>query len=145
MGNSESAKTQPVGGCGLYCYACPVESCKGCISETIEEWCCDCLLKHCVLKRGLETCAFCEEYPCDMLTDFNNDKYPHHSTVIPNLDVIRKQGIENWMREQDQRWRCTECGTRFTWYDETCKSCGTKVFNCVDEENARKSRDKEKM
>jgi rRNA maturation endonuclease Nob1 len=69
------------------------------------------------------------------LTDFRNDSHPHHSVVLVNLNRIQKVGVRNWLTEQKTRWSCSMCGTRFTWYDETCAHCGSILYNCRSEEN----------
>jgi predicted RNA-binding Zn-ribbon protein involved in translation (DUF1610 family) len=124
--------------CGIYCGACPQESCEGCKTDVVEDWCIDCDFKSCAGDRGLKFCSECNEYPCDRIADFNNDEWSHHSSVIANLDGIRDRGLKVWLAEQKERWACPHCGSGFTWYDEKCRSCGKRVFNCVSEEKRRK-------
>lgn len=58
----------------------------------------------------------------------------HQSVVIKNLDFIKNDGLDNWLKEQKARWSCSGCGLNISWYDEKCGSCGSKVFNCKNEE-----------
>lgn len=142
--------------CGLYCGACSVLAankegnvkeaakkwdmnpgdivCYGCKTETISVYCKDCDIKDCAEDRGVDFCFQCGNYPCNRLIEFNHDECPHHSVVMKNLETISKNGIEYWLNEQEKRWKCPECGTVFTWYDETCKNCGSTLYNCKDEE-----------
>jgi predicted RNA-binding Zn-ribbon protein involved in translation (DUF1610 family) len=53
---------------------------------------------------------------------------------LVNLSRIQKIGVRNWLTEQKSRWSCPECGTRFTWYDETCDLCRNKLYNCQSED-----------
>ena len=47
-------------------------SCHGCKSDTgvLFGYCNDCRIKKCCSEKGFETCAQCEEYPCDTLSGF---------------------------------------------------------------------------
>ncbi len=142
--------------CGLYCGACAVlvanESgeiekkakewgekpadlrCFGCKSNTNSVYCRECELKQCAESKKVEFCFKCDEFPCERLVVFKNDKNPHHSIVLKNLEHICKNGVTNWLEEQHIRWSCRGCGTKFSWYDKICTSCGEKVYNCQDEE-----------
>lgn len=145
--------------CGLNCGACPVGmanelddddaltrmaeewkrkreelACTGCRTDVTAEFCTRCEMRKCAMERDLDFCFQCGDYPCDVITRFRNDDAPHHSAVFSNLAKIREKGVETWLREEKERWACTGCGTRFTWYDETCTECGGDLYSCVNEE-----------
>jgi hypothetical protein len=142
--------------CGLWCGACDVMEanrrgtveqlaaawhgtvdelrCDGCKTATIAIYCRDCTFRACAQRRGLEFCSECAGYPCAELTAFRNDENPHHSIVMHNLDRIAAIGGPAWCEEQRIRWSCPACGERFTWYAESCPSCGGAVRNAIQEE-----------
>ncbi|MBN2543635.1 DUF3795 domain-containing protein [bacterium] len=142
--------------CGLYCGACGVFKankmniveetakkwklkpenirCHGCKSDMIAVFCTDCHLKLCAEKKKVEFCYECDEYPCENLLNFRNDEHPHHSVILNNLEYIKENGLQEWLRQQAKRWSCSKCGTEFSWYEETCQSCGTKLHNAEDED-----------
>ncbi|TKJ44407.1 hypothetical protein CEE36_01305 [candidate division TA06 bacterium B3_TA06] len=145
--------------CGLNCGACAVlvaneradeewikkaaemEKCKpedlrcmGCKTDVTAVFCADCGMRLCAREKGVEFCFECDSYPCKTISDFRSDDLPHHSVVFKNLKDIKEKGLEAWLAEQTTRWSCQTCGTRFTWYDENCKGCGTKLYNCKDED-----------
>ena len=145
--------------CGLNCGACPVGmanemndteaikafakdwgttvedlKCTGCKTEITAKFCTNCEMRLCARSKNLEFCVECNEYPCKDITDFRNDKAPHHSIVFFNLQKIKKNGLEEWLKSEKQRWSCNECGTSFNWYSESCEKCGAKLYNAVDEE-----------
>jgi len=142
--------------CGLYCGACPflqgtreskleqlveetkmpVEDmrCGGCKSAVTAVFCRDCEIKHCAEAKKLDFCGDCADYPCKTLTDFRQDKYPHHSVVFTNLRRIKEAGTNVWLEEQEKRWSCRQCGRTFNWYDEKCTSCGAELYDCRKEE-----------
>lgn len=144
--------------CGLNCGACPVGranemndteaitkfaeewgttvedlSCTGCKTENTAEFCTNCKMRLCARDKNIEFCIECSEYPCKDITDFRNDKASHHSAVFSNLQKIKENGVDEWLKNEKIRWSCG-CSTSFTWYSETCGKCGAKLYNAVDEE-----------
>jgi predicted RNA-binding Zn-ribbon protein involved in translation (DUF1610 family) len=138
--------------CGLYCGACPmmiahqsgeleafaerigreVEDvrCFGCKSDRVASFCATCELRQCAGDKGYDFCYQCDELPCEPFVDFRDaEEWPYHAAVPKNLARIQQIGVAAWLKEQDARWRCPECGTKFAWQDETCKHCGEKVSN----------------
>lgn len=146
--------------CGLYCGACEtlvaneenkVEElamirgrkpqdlvCNGCKTSKNTSFCSKCKIKKCAREKNVEFCSECPEYPCPQLLSFRDDQYPHHSIIIKNLDELKKNGPESWLKEQASRWSCPKCGAKYSWYSGKCKQCGSKVFNSRDEEAALK-------
>jgi hypothetical protein len=54
------------------------------------------------------------------------DKWPHHGTMMPNLEYIQKHGVEKWLEAQKKVWSCRSCGEAIFWYQRTCR-CGNKL------------------
>lgn len=56
----------------------------------------------CVNKRGLETCADCEEYPCVRFEKDHSglDSFVSHRKVFSNLNDIRLGGLVSFMERQ---------------------------------------------
>jgi hypothetical protein len=140
------------GYCGLYCGACPfllateqrttealdlnkeMKSeevvCYGCKSEQPAPHCAVCNIKQCARDKGYEFCFECSELPCEFMTGFIEDeRYPYHLGVMKNLNFIRENGLEVWLKAQEPRWRCPECNTKFAWQDEYCANCQNTVPN----------------
>ena len=98
-----------VGCCGLYCGLCPrfqskaPSRCLGCKILCLTLSCK--IFNCCVKKRGLATCAECEDFPCEK----NNPEihqYEYFITnrvCIPNLSRIKEVGVEVWLEEQRER------------------------------------------
>ncbi len=129
------------GYCGLYCGACPVMlktragtetgPCHGCKSEQPAGHCVDCAIKTCARSKGYDFCDQCASLAaCDKMRAFMADpEWPYHQSVLKNLAMIRRNGLTEWLEAQDQRWRCPNCGTPHSWWDETCSHCGQPVAN----------------
>lgn len=62
--------------------------CDGCKSgsERMNTFCGVCAIRDCAERRGLFTCAHCEEYPCERLADFP----AYEAEGKAHLDKIRK-------------------------------------------------------
>lgn len=58
----------------------------------------ECKIRFCAKEKGVDVCAQCDEYPCDLVRDF--DKQYH--IIIKNNDRIREIGLDAWMREMDE-------------------------------------------
>ena len=124
--------------CGMYCGACSTEGCDGCKSLSGETWSPDCKMKACAIDKGIESCCFCSDYPCHHIMAFDSDGYRHHRTALPNGRRLKEVGLAVWLEEQKQRWSCKQCGEAYTWFEDTCRSCGSALFS-VQAEFADKS------
>lgn len=59
----------------------------------------------CVSKRGLETCADCVDFPCIRFDKEGSglDSFVTHRKVFPNLESIKKIGIDHFIVQQRVR------------------------------------------
>lgn len=129
------------GYCGVYCGACPIllttktgkidedKQCHGCKSEKNTGYCATCGIKTCAQDKGYEFCNQCNELKtCELIQKFVSDtQYPYGQCVLDNMKMIRDEGLPKWLKIQDKRWRCENCGTSHSWYHETCPQCGQPV------------------
>ena len=122
--------------CGLYCGACPAikpasgskkpsMQCDGCLGGgRLAAHAERCEIKECaVVKSKTRRCSECPEFPCSIITDFNNDGVPHHGEVLENLRQLQTMGITEWTKHEIDRWSCSKCSTMLSWYDAECPSC----------------------
>lgn len=135
--------------CGLYCGACELFiatkenrlselasernmsvddlECYGCKSKKTSIYCGKCEIKNCNLNISTEFCCNCDEFPCIKIKNFSLEPYSHKNEVIENLDYIGNSGKQNWIEKQKEKWSCKVCGTRFSFYSNNCRVCGSKV------------------
>ena len=113
--------------------------CQGCKSEVLFEGCKRCAVRICASGKGVEACIECPEYPCPeverrkgYVSSGLKDLLPHTKVIFRNMDVVKEKGIEYWIQDQEKRWACPQCGTSFTWYQETCKKCGRELETVKD-------------
>ncbi|MFW9948008.1 MAG: DUF3795 domain-containing protein [Candidatus Odinarchaeota archaeon] len=63
--------------------------CDGCHSDDrIFQWCKECDIKSCAREKGLKNCAYCGDYPCELLNNAFGKNID--SSAKQNLDNIRK-------------------------------------------------------
>ncbi len=130
--------------CGTYCGACPSYiathnedgrvqrsnpwgDCDGCLGGgKLAAHCRFCRIRLCAAsKPGVTRCSDCEGLPCDRITSLiDAGGYPHRKEYLPNLAAIRKIGVQAWVRNEEERWRCPKCRLPMRWYDTECARCG---------------------
>lgn len=133
--------------CGLYCPGCTLyigsteeperlartagrfnvsieeARCYGCRSDKRSFYCQACEIKKCADERGLTFCAFCDEYPCTMLKEFQA-QLPHRAELFEDGERIREVGHDQWFEEVRARYTCPECQAINSAYDLNCRKCG---------------------
>ena len=102
-------------------------ACEGCLSGTVALHCRDCAIRHCAIEKDCNYCAQCCDFPCKQINDFNNDGMLHHGEVLNNINRQRDIGIDAWIEEQKERWRCTKCKCAVDWYSDLCPGCGSPI------------------
>jgi len=89
----------------------------------ISFYCQACEIKKCADERGVEFCAFCEDYPCTMLKEFQA-QLPHRAELFEDGERVREVGFDQWFEEVHSRYTCPECSTINSAYDLSCRKCG---------------------
>ncbi len=97
-----------IGCCGISCGLCPrfqskaKSRCSGCGQDAHCSYCS--IFRCCVMKRNYETCANCSEFPCEKFDKwFNADSFVTHQKCLQNIQKIKKEGIEEVLKEQEER------------------------------------------
>ncbi len=139
-------KDSLLGYCGLYCGACPnyhdteavkpvdykkenfYETCEGCNSKIKAGWCAKCEIVACNKRKNTRICYDCDEYQCDVIIKFMNDKrYPYHKEVDDKMKLYKEKGLEEWLTIQEKSYKCKNCGTRFNFFQKKCTNCGIEL------------------
>jgi hypothetical protein len=75
--------------------------------------------------RSVTRGSDCEALPCSRMTSLiDAGGYPHRKEYLPNLAAIRAIGVQDWVRKEEERWRCPKCHLPIRWYDTLCARCG---------------------
>ncbi len=134
-----------IGPCAIYCGLCTKyqskarSRCIGCRLGEQHDWCS--IWNCCVKKHGFETCAGCEEYPCDKYTR-RWDKSPEGWRIQrENMERLRREGIEDWFKEQVERRLLLEEmlanyneGRSMSFYCRACTNLPVKLIKKAIEE-----------
>jgi hypothetical protein len=110
--------------CGIDCGLCPrfytvgKSKCPGCMGVKFNEKHPSCpIITCCFKKKGLETCAECEEFPCDRMKIWDKaDSFVTHKKTLSNLRLIKEIGIKIFIKQQNKR--ITLLNTLVKMYDD---------------------------
>jgi hypothetical protein len=124
--------------CGMDCSACSfylaylngIPKQRGSISHCIG---CRPRNKQCAYLKGqcellpqnkIDFCFQCGKYPCDRLKRFDQ-RYRRRYGVSPiqNLEEIRRKGPAAFVREQQKKNSCSNCGRTISVHNKKCFSC----------------------
>jgi len=107
--NSVVEERSLAGCCGIFCVLCPrfqskaPSRCLGCQILCLTISCK--IYNCCVKKKGLITCADCEDFPCEKNNPETHqyEYFVTHQSCIQNLRRIKEAGLEVWLEEQRER------------------------------------------
>ena len=118
--------------------------CHGCKTDKVYIGCRKCPIRRCARKKeGIESCLDCRKYPCliykiaSAVKRFRKleQKLPHLKAIRKNLDTIQKKGMQAWLQEQEELWKCPDCQTTFSWYQRKCPQCTRDLEGLKDFES----------
>ena len=120
--------------CGINCSLCRAyardrKACPGCQGEdpSKSKACITCPIKNCekMVKGKIEYCFDCDEFPCKRLAHLDKRyRIKYGTSVIDNLTNIQKIGLINFVKNENKKWTCPECGSMICMHKPQCLSCG---------------------
>jgi hypothetical protein len=122
--------------CGMYCGNCRQYlaertglkiACEGC---RIRNKNCAFIRKDCPpLRKGtIRFCYECDRMPCDKLKKIDALYTKRYGTsFVGNLERMESIGVDAWLDEQREKWRCPACGGRLCIHDAKCVDCGAPL------------------
>ena len=129
-------KTTMIAPCGMNCRLCRAfvrhkKACQGCRGDDSckSKSCVTSKIKNCeMLAVGiLKYCFSCESFPCNRLNRLDKRYRTKYSmSMIDNLEKIRGFGIRYFIRTENERWACPECGEIICVHKPQCISCEQK-------------------
>jgi Protein of unknown function (DUF3795) len=119
--------------CGMNCGLCighlrEKRPCPGCNGEDANKpkHCFVCRIKYCDEKRSnaQQFCFDCTKFPCTRLRQLDERYRTKYSmSMIENLEMIQKLGLEAFVAHEVERWKCPECGGVICVHREKCIYC----------------------
>jgi hypothetical protein len=65
-------------------------TCQGCHGDDSLVWGDDCRIRQCCIhQKKLDNCSFCNEFPCNLIRDFESDEHDHHTLAVANMRSLR--------------------------------------------------------
>ncbi len=122
--------------CGMNCGICMAylrekNKCPGCratdTSKAISVM--RCKITNCeVIQKGkAKFCFGCDNFPCENLKHLDKRyRTKYNMSMIENLETIRDTGIREFLRNEDSRWTCLQCGGTICVHKGYCTICGRK-------------------
>jgi hypothetical protein len=136
MINTKTNSTRPelIAPCGIDCRLCRAftrdkKACPGCRSDA--PWkanaCITCRIKNCEkrINGKFEYCFECDEFPCARMIHLDKRyRTKYETSPIDNLASIQKNGINNFIGNENIKWACPECGAMMCMHKPQCLACG---------------------
>lgn len=123
--------------CGMNCRLCygyirAHNPCPGCRApdEHKPKSCTNCKIVACERRtqNGWQTCASCDT-PCRRLKDLDKRyRSKHHMSMIENLAAIQSHGMDLFLQQQEEKYRCSVCGGLVCVHRNECPSCKAWVW-----------------
>jgi hypothetical protein len=90
---------------------------------------CAFLKKRCqlLLSGQVQYCYECPDFPCERLRHIDRRyKTFFRISLIENLEDIKEKGIEAFLKKEEEKWRCPECGGVICCHNGICFNCGVE-------------------
>lgn len=99
--------------------------CNGCLSDDRFMHCRQCEIRDCVLGKGYEGCHQCDEFPCRFIEHF--PMTIGKKVMLRAIPYWREVGTEQWIRDEEARYVCPECGHKVFRGVVRCNRCQTPL------------------
>ena len=122
--------------CGINCGVCLAylrekDKCQGCLSygKLKGRYGVKCGLKNCSehKRADFKYCYECPKYPCTKLNSLENRYVEKHQlSLLDNLHYIQQYGEDEFIKIENKRWKCKNCGKTLCVHRNFCLNCKTE-------------------
>lgn len=95
--------------------------CSGCLSDTLFMHCKQCDIRDCIKEKNVEGCHQCDEFPCQYIDNFS--MAVGKKVILRSVPYRKKYGTEKWIKDEEARYFCPECGNKVFRGVVTCNNC----------------------
>ena len=74
--------------------------------------------------KQIQYCFECNDFPCKTLITLDKtytEKYGF--SLVRNLKYIQKNGLDEFLKYDQERWKCPICGGVICVHDKKCYTC----------------------
>ena len=131
----ETFKQELIAPCGMNCGICigffgyavngrkRKKICEGC---RVRNKNCAFIKKQCkkLLKKEIDYCFECKGFPCENLEKLDRryqEKYD--MSMIKNLEFIKENDINLFLKQQEEKYKCPNCGGMICVHNKKCYNC----------------------
>ena len=118
--------------CGINCFVCSgfqrkKDPCSGCNGTGYKPtYCQTCIIKHCsnLTENNLVFCNKCLRFPCKRLKQLEKRyRTKYGVNIYENMKRIEQDGLTQYIKDEEIKWQCKECGDLLCMHKKTCKTC----------------------
>jgi len=135
---TKSMSPELIAPCGMNCGICggyraytnntpkvpyKISHCPGCRPRNKQ---CAFIIKRCskLMNKELDFCHECDDFPCDSLQRLDkNYRKRFNMSMIENLIYIRDNGMEEFLKIQQEKYACNTCEQLVSVHSGKCYSC----------------------
>ena len=88
---------------------------------------CAFMKKSCELlgEGKVQFCFECPDFPCHHLEHLDKRyRTNYHMSMIENLTFIKEKGMSKFLKKEEVKWKCPECGGVISCHGGLCFKCG---------------------
>jgi len=87
--------------------------------------CRQCEIRNCTKEKGYTGCHQCDEFPCHHIDNFS--MAVGKKVILRAVPYRREFGTEKWIRDEEARYICPECGNRVFRGAMKCNQCKVQL------------------
>ncbi|MDD5206577.1 MAG: DUF3795 domain-containing protein [Desulfobacterales bacterium] len=99
--------------------------CRGCLSDQLFMHCRQCDIRKCTKDKGYTGCHQCDEFPCRYIDEFPMSV--GKKVILRAIPYWREVSTENWVKDEEARYVCPECGQKVFRGAAKCNQCKTSL------------------
>ncbi len=99
--------------------------CDGCLAERKSMFCRYCKIRDCTTAHSYEGCHRCDTFPCEHI-----DNFPMpvgKKVILRTIPYWKEHGTEKFVRDEESRYTCPQCGNALFRGAKRCNTCKTPV------------------
>jgi hypothetical protein len=89
-----------------------------------------CKIKNCeqLLKTESKLCSDCQLFPCARLKHIDKRyRTKYYTSLVQNLVTIRETGMASFLKNEDRKWTCSNCGSMLSVHRNSCMKCNLEL------------------